>query len=59
MHVVVTGAGNVGRHLAEDLSERGHQVMLIEQDTAAALEIEELENFIGRLAGEKMKGAVQ
>jgi trk system potassium uptake protein TrkA len=36
MHVVVTGAGNVGRHLAEDLSERGHQVMLIEQDTAAA-----------------------
>jgi trk/ktr system potassium uptake protein len=36
MHVVVTGAGNVGRHLAEDLCERGHQVMLIEQDTAAA-----------------------
>jgi trk/ktr system potassium uptake protein len=32
----VTGAGNVGRHLAEDLSERGHQVMLIEQDTASA-----------------------
>jgi trk/ktr system potassium uptake protein len=36
VRVVVTGAGNVGRHLAEDLSERGHQVMLIEQDTASA-----------------------
>jgi trk system potassium uptake protein TrkA len=33
---VVTGAGNVGRHLAEDLAERGHDVTLIEQDTAAA-----------------------
>jgi trk system potassium uptake protein len=36
MKVVVTGAGNVGRHLAEDLSERGHDVTLIEQDTAVA-----------------------
>jgi trk system potassium uptake protein TrkA len=36
VRVVVTGAGNVGRHLAEDLSERGHEVMLIEQDTATA-----------------------
>jgi trk system potassium uptake protein TrkA len=33
---VVTGAGNVGRHLAEDLAGRGHDVTLIEQDTAAA-----------------------
>jgi trk system potassium uptake protein TrkA len=36
MKVVVTGAGNVGRHLAEDLSERRHEVTLIEQDTAVA-----------------------
>lgn len=35
MKVVITGAGNVGRHLAEDLSDRGHDVMLIEQDTGA------------------------
>jgi len=33
MEVVVAGAGNVGRHLAADLTERGHQVTLIEQDT--------------------------
>jgi len=31
--VVVTGAGNVGRHLSVDLCDRGHQVTLIEQDT--------------------------
>jgi trk system potassium uptake protein len=36
MKVVVTGAGNVGRHLAEDLAARGHDVTLIEQDTAVA-----------------------
>jgi trk system potassium uptake protein TrkA len=36
MKVVVIGAGNVGRHLAEDLSERGHDVTLIEQDTQVA-----------------------
>jgi trk system potassium uptake protein len=36
MRVVVAGAGNVGRHLADDLAGRGHSVTLIEQDTAAA-----------------------
>jgi trk system potassium uptake protein len=34
MKVVVAGAGNVGRHLATDLAERGHEVTLIEQDKA-------------------------
>jgi len=33
MRVVVTGAGNVGRHLAVDLCDHGHEVALIEQDT--------------------------
>ncbi len=32
MRVVVTGAGNIGRHLANDLQARGHDVTLIEQD---------------------------
>src|SRR5262249_15588561 len=31
MKVVVAGAGNVGRHMAADLAERGHDVTLIEQ----------------------------
>ena len=34
MKVVVAGAGNIGRHLANDLHERGHQVSVIEQDGA-------------------------
>src|SRR5438093_5284633 len=33
MKVVVAGAGNVGRQLAGDLTERGHEVTVIEQDT--------------------------
>jgi trk system potassium uptake protein TrkA len=36
MKVVVAGGGNVGRHLATDLAERGHEVTMIEQDTGAA-----------------------
>jgi trk system potassium uptake protein TrkA len=34
MRVIVTGGGAVGRHLAVDLAERGHDVTLIEQDRA-------------------------
>jgi trk system potassium uptake protein TrkA len=32
MRIVVGGAGNIGRHLAHDLQERGHDVTMIEQD---------------------------
>jgi trk system potassium uptake protein len=32
MRVVVTGAGNVGRHMANDLRVRGHEVTVIDQD---------------------------
>ena len=32
MRIVVAGAGNIGRHLAHDLDERGHEVTVIEQD---------------------------
>src|SRR5919109_197298 len=31
MRVVVTGGGAVGRHLAQDLTERGHDVTPVEQ----------------------------
>lgn len=37
MKVVVAGAGNIGRYLAEDLARRGHEVTLIElADTVLA-----------------------
>jgi len=35
MRVVISGAGNVGRHLAGDLAARGHSVTLIDQDSVA------------------------
>jgi trk system potassium uptake protein TrkA len=34
MRVVIAGGGAVGRHLAADLLERNHQVILIEQEPA-------------------------
>jgi trk system potassium uptake protein TrkA len=34
MKVVISGAGAVGRYLASDLVARGHEVTVIEQDTA-------------------------
>jgi trk system potassium uptake protein TrkA len=40
MRVVITGAGAVGRHLAADLGQRGHQVTLIEQDPATVRKAE-------------------
>jgi trk system potassium uptake protein TrkA len=50
MRVVVAGAGNVGRHLATDLAERGHDITLIEQDkgtlTRAKAEIPESVNTL-------------
>jgi len=36
MKVVITGAGNVGRHLAGDLAGRGHDVTIIEQEKGPA-----------------------
>jgi len=36
MRVVISGGGAVGRHLAVDLAERGHQVTVIEQDRTTA-----------------------
>ncbi|HJP66554.1 MAG TPA: TrkA family potassium uptake protein [Actinomycetota bacterium] len=50
MKVVITGAGKVGRHLATDLADRGHDVTVIEQDkqaaTRAALEVPETVNVL-------------
>ena len=35
MRVVIAGGGNVGRHLAADLADRGHKVAMIEQNPEA------------------------
>src|SRR6266516_4383346 len=40
MRVVVAGGGAVGRHLAADLQERGHQITLIDQNPTVTAKIE-------------------
>jgi len=45
MRVVISGAGNVGRHLAADLVGHGHQVTLIEQDPEAIERAREWESI--------------
>jgi trk system potassium uptake protein TrkA len=41
MRVVVTGGGAIGRHLANDLAVREHEVTLIEQDRATVEDLRE------------------
>ena len=40
MRVAIAGGGNVGTHIADDLRDAGHEVLIIEQD----------EDLVGRLA---------
>jgi trk system potassium uptake protein TrkA len=41
MRVIVSGAGAVGRHLAADLADRGHDVTLIDQDADVVEKVEQ------------------
>src|ERR671934_983110 len=53
MKVIVAGAGKMGRHLALDLAERGHEVAIIEQLNApAARAREELPEDVAILLGD-------
>jgi trk system potassium uptake protein TrkA len=40
MNIVIVGAGEIGRHLAIDLSRRGHTISVIESDGPRAAELE-------------------
>ena len=35
MRIAIAGAGNVGRSIAQELIENGHQIMLIERQASA------------------------
>jgi trk/ktr system potassium uptake protein len=51
--VVIAGAGKIGRHLAGDLAERGHEVTLIEQlKIAAARAAQDLPEAVTILLGD-------
>ncbi len=52
MRVVIAGAGAVGRHLAVDLAERGHKVLLIEQDPDVLDKADEWTNGVDLLLGD-------
>ncbi len=41
MNIVITGAGEVGRHLAENLSNRDHNISIIESNESIARELDE------------------
>ncbi len=41
MNIVIIGAGEVGRHLADNLSNRDHSITIIEADEALARELDE------------------
>ena len=55
MKVVVAGAGNIGRYLALNLAQRGHEVLLVER-TAAALDT--VPDGVGTLLGDACAPAV-
>jgi trk system potassium uptake protein TrkA len=52
VRIVVAGAGNIGRHLANDLNERGHQVTVIEQDPAVVERAQEDAPGVGFVLGD-------
>ena len=39
MKAAIAGAGNVGTHIANDLAEAGHEVLLLEQDPDVAVRL--------------------
>jgi trk system potassium uptake protein TrkA len=52
VRVVIAGAGAVGRHLAADLAERGHKVLLIEQNPEVIEKAEEWADGVDLLLGD-------
>jgi trk system potassium uptake protein len=52
MRVIVTGGGAIGRHLAHDLAERGHDVVLIEQDKTIVEQLREQMPAVNTMLGD-------
>ena len=52
MRAIIAGGGNVGRHLAVDLMERGHEVTLIEQDPAPLAKAEHTAKGVRTILGD-------
>ena len=52
MKAIIAGGGNVGRHLAVDLEERGHEVTLVEQDPAVLRKAENTARNVDLVLGD-------
>ena len=52
MRAIIAGGGNVGRHLAADLVERGHEVSLIEQEPGPAAKAERSAKGVAVIMGD-------
>ena len=52
MRAIIAGGGNVGRHLAVDLVDRGHEVTLIEQDPRVLAKAENAGSEVGLVLGD-------
>lgn len=52
MRVIVTGGGAIGRHLAHDLADRGHDVVLIEQDKTVVEQLREQMPTVNTMLGD-------
>src|SRR5438094_67250 len=52
MRAIIAGGGNVGRHLAVDLMERGHDVTLIEQDPTPLAKAERTAQGVSTILGD-------
>ena len=50
MKAAIAGAGNVGTHIANDLAEAGHEVLLLEQDPDVAARLRVVEGVQGVVA---------
>lgn len=42
MNIIIVGAGEIGRHMAVELSKKKHRIAVIESDSARAIELENL-----------------
>jgi len=52
MRAIIAGGGNVGRHLAFDLLERGHDVTLVEQDPRVLTKAENAARGVDMVLGD-------
>ena len=52
MRAIIAGGGNVGRHLAADLVERGHEVSLIEQEPGPVAKAERSAKGVAVIMGD-------